>query len=121
MEDSFSAQMVDFKEEMRKLMTSNFTLQSNELREMNTALKEIKQSNHNIENTVSFLAAQNEEFRKRILDLETQVTKDRDNITILENKIEEMQVNSRKSRFEIKNACPFLADTRFRLALTRSR
>lgn len=104
MEDSISNQFGDFKEEMRKLMTFFSASQAEELKQVNTALKEIQQSNFNIENTVSFLATQNEEFRQRIAELETQAKEDRNYILILENRLEEIQMGSRKACFEIKNA-----------------
>lgn len=103
MDDSMSNQMDDFKQEMRKLMTFFSASQASELKQVTTELKKIQQTNFNIESSVSFLAAQNEEFRQRIVELETQARQDRGYIAILENKIEELQMNSRKSSFEIKN------------------
>ncbi|CAH2108624.1 unnamed protein product [Euphydryas editha] len=103
MEDSISNQLDVFKDEMRKLMISSAAQQADELRKVNTLLKDIQQSNCNIENSVSFLAAQNEEFRQKITQLETQAKQDRNHIAMLEGKIEELEMNSRKSNFEIKN------------------
>lgn len=99
MEVSISNQL----DEMRRLMTSSAAQQADELRKVNTLLKDIQQTNCNIENSVSFLAAQNEEFRQRIIQLETQAKQDREHIAMLEGKLEELQINSRKSSFEIKN------------------
>lgn len=95
--------MDDFKEEIRKLMTYFSASQANELKRMNSTLTEIQHSNLNIESSVSYLAAQNEEFKQRIVELETQLKHDRTYITILENKLEELQIESRKACFEIKN------------------
>lgn len=103
MEDTISSQMVDFKEEMRKLMTYFSASQANELKQINSAIKEIQLTNYNIESSVSYLAAQNEEFKQRIVELEAQVKQDRTHITLLENKLEELQMGSRKACFEIKN------------------
>lgn len=103
LDDSMSNQMDDFKQEMRRLMTFFSASQANELKQVKTVLKEIQQTNNNIESSISFLAAQNEEFRQRIVELETQAKQDRNYITVLESKIEELQLESRKSSFEIKN------------------
>lgn len=103
MNESMQDQFDDFKQEMRKLMTFFSASQANELKHLNSALKEIQQTNINIESSVSFLAAQNEEFRRRIIELETQVKQDRNYISLLENKIEEIQLGTRKSSFEMKN------------------
>lgn len=103
MEDSVSNQLDVFTEQMRKLMTSSVAKQADELRKVNSILKDIQQSNYNIENSVSYLAAQNEEFKQRIIELETQAKQDRNHITMLEDKIEELQMKSRKASFEIKN------------------
>ncbi|CAH0397638.1 unnamed protein product [Chilo suppressalis] len=102
-EDSISNQMDDFKEEMRKLFKLFSASQTKELKQLNTALKEIQNSNNNIESSVAYLAAQNEEFKQRIVELETQAKQDRNYITMLESKLEEIQIASRKSSFEIKN------------------
>lgn len=98
-----SNHMDDFKEEMRKLMMYFSATQARELKQLNTALKEIQQSNYNIEGSVSYLTAQNEEFKQRIVELEAQSKQDRTRIIYLENKLEELQMCSRKACFEIKN------------------
>lgn len=103
MEDSVVNQLDVFVEQMRKLVSSSSAQQADELRKVNLILKDIQQSNYNIENSVSYLAAQNEEFQKKIIELENQVKQDRNQIIMLESKIEELQMNSRKSSFEIKN------------------
>lgn len=101
--DSISQQFTNLREEVRKMLTDFSTTQGNELKKVTLALKEVQQSNHNIEKSVAFLTAQNEEFKKKIGQLEIQIKEDKQLITSLENKIEDMQMGSRKTNFEIKN------------------
>lgn len=100
MDESIIQQFADMKEEMRKIMSLFSTTQGKEIL---TTLQEIKQSNQNIEASISFLTAQNDEFKKKIEHLENQAKDDRRYIAILENKMEDMQVLSRKANFELKN------------------
>lgn len=103
MDDSFTDQLNEFKEEMRKMMTLFTTNHGSEMMKITSTLKEIQQSNCNIENSIASLTAQNEEYKQKIIQLENQARDDKKNIVILENKIEEMQIGSRKTNFVIKN------------------
>lgn len=96
----YNRQFADLKEEVKKLMALFSTTQGEELL---TTLKEIKKSNYNIEASLAFLTAQNEEYKRQIEQLENQVRDDKCYITILETKIEDIQMSSRKANFEIKN------------------
>lgn len=71
--------------------------------EVTNTLKSLQQTTSNIEQCVSLLTLQNEEFQKKIEKLETQSKKDREYINILEDKIEDLQRTSRKTSLEIKN------------------
>ncbi|CAG9137796.1 unnamed protein product [Plutella xylostella] len=62
-----------------------------------------RQTNLNIENSISFLTSQNEEFKNKIELLEGQAKEDRRYISVLESKIEDLQRENRKTNFEIKN------------------
>lgn len=66
-------------------------------------MKGIQTTNKNIESSIAFLSAQNEEFQRKISALENQMKDQSKYKTILEDKIEEMQRESRKCNFEIKN------------------
>lgn len=96
-EDFETDRLEDFKQEMKEMFPSLMQAQQNELKKINPTLVEIKKTNENIESTMSFLAEQNEEFRKKIEQLECQNKKDSEYITILEDRI------SQKKNFEIKN------------------
>lgn len=71
-------QFSDFKAEMRKLMTYFTTTQSTELNNLNSTLREIQQTNRNIEDSVEYLKSQNEEFKQQISLLQTQAKEDRE-------------------------------------------
>lgn len=103
MDDCLSRQLHDFKEEMRKMMSLFSVSQGNEMSKISATLKEIQLSNANIENSIAFLTAQNDEFKKKIHQLEIEAKKDKEYIVTLENKFEDMQIGSRKSNFVIKN------------------
>lgn len=103
MDACLSRQLHEFKEEMRKMMSHFSVNQGNEMSKISATLKEIQLSNANIENSISFLTAQNDEFKKKIHQLEIEAKKDKEYIVTLENKFEDMQIGSRKSNFVIKN------------------
>lgn len=91
------------KEEMRQLMTHFAASQKEELAGLKSTLNEIRQSNQNIESSVAFLTKQNEEFKAQINQIQNHVKEDRQYIMFLENKLEDLQVDARKTNFEIKN------------------
>lgn len=102
-EDMLNTELSDFKEEMKNMITSLFAAQENELKKINPTLKEIQVTNQNIEASISFLSEQNEELKNKINLLEKQAIEDKKYITILEDKLEDLLISSRKSNFEIKN------------------
>lgn len=101
--ESLTEDLSSFKEEMRCMISSMMETQLKEIRKNNDTLKEIQQTNRKIESAVEFLSAQNDEFRKKIEKLEIQSSEDKKCIMALEDKIEELLKNSRKSNLEIKN------------------
>lgn len=101
--DTLSIQLSDFRKEIKEMMAMFSTKQEKELQQVTTTLKLIQQSNLNIENSIAFLTAQNEEFKNKINQLESQAREDKKYITTLENKIEDIQLGCRKSNFLIKN------------------
>lgn len=94
-------------------MISNFMIsQENELKIITPALLQIKESNANIENSIAFLAAQNEELKKKVDKLEHDKKEDREYINLLEEKIEDLQRDGRKKNLEIKNVPKIENETR---------
>lgn len=103
-EDNTSpSQLASLKEDMKEFMSSLIMDQKKELCEITKNLKEIQHTNTNIEQSISLLALQNEEFRKRIEVMESQAKKVREYISILEEKIEDLQRISRRTSVELKN------------------
>lgn len=94
--NEYTSELCNFKEEMRALLL----VQEKEFKKI---LKDIQQSNNSIQSSVSLLTAQNEDYRKKIEKLETKIQEDGKYITVLEDKIEDLQIGSRKANFEIKN------------------
>lgn len=96
------AQMDDFKIEIRQLITTFITSQREEMQQLHQAMKEIQDTNKNIEMTLSCVAAQNEEMKVKISNLEERSRQDREYIVFLEDKLDNLQLASRKTNFEIK-------------------
>lgn len=92
-----------FKEEIKSMIEALWSAQRQETKNIPVTLKEIHQSNLNIEKSISLLTAQNEELSKKVSQLESKAKEDRDHIILLEEKIENLQMGSRKSNLEIKN------------------
>ncbi|KAL0860249.1 hypothetical protein ABMA27_010556 [Loxostege sticticalis] len=85
------SQLQDFKNEMTKLITSFISEQRKEYGIISTSLKSLEQTTSNIELNISLLTLQNEEFKKKIESLESQAKQDREYISLLEDKIEDLQ------------------------------
>lgn len=102
-EEDLPSEFRSFKEEMRELFSTFLATQKSELLVINTNLKEIQQTNISIEASVARLSSQHEEFLKKIDSLELQAKKDREYITILEEKLEDLQRGSQKTCIELKN------------------
>lgn len=102
-EEDFVDEFAKFKEEIQSMFSKMMTSQENEFKKNANILQGIQQSSCNIESSIAFLTAQNEEFKKKILSLEDKIKEDKKYIIILEDKMESMQQDSRKANFEIKN------------------
>jgi hypothetical protein len=102
-EDDLPGEFIKFRDEMRNMITSFISTQQSQLGEMVADIKEIRQTNYNIENSIAILSSQNEELRKKVELLESQVKRDHDCIVVQENRIEDLQRMMRKSNIEIKN------------------
>lgn len=94
----------DFKEEIRIMISTMLNAQGNQFKKIAPVLADIKETNTNIEKSMAFLAAQNEELKKKLDGFELQGKKDREYITFLEDKVEDLQRENRKSNIQIKNA-----------------
>lgn len=103
MEDSIDKQLAAFKEEIRKMLGLFSEKHEEETQRITTTLNEIQKSNNKIESSIAYLTAQNEDFRKKIEQLESQAKEDKNYIKILEDKLEMIQISSQKTNFVIKN------------------
>lgn len=102
-EEVLPSELSIFREEMVDTIKKLFSAQEKELKKIVPTLKDIQETNHNIEKTIAFLTAQNEEYKGKIQKLESQAKEDRNYIITLEEKLEDIQRVSRKTNFEIKN------------------
>lgn len=102
-EISLCDQLDEFKHEIKEMMSIFSTKHGNEMQRMTSTLKEIQQTNLSIENSISYLTAQNEALNNKITQLESQNKEDKQYIAVLESKLEEIQIGSRKTNFVIKN------------------
>lgn len=93
----------DFKEEIRSMMHTLMEKHETEGKAVSLAVKEIRQSITNIESSMNLLSAQNEDLKKKLDILDIERKKDRDYITVLEDKLEDMQRQNRKTCIEVKN------------------
>ncbi|CAH2093521.1 unnamed protein product [Euphydryas editha] len=93
-----------FREEIKSMISNLMAAQQEEIKKNHPTLMEIKATNSDIQNSVEFLASQNEELKKKIEQLETQTKKDKDYITLLEDKVEELQRENRKANLTAKGA-----------------
>ncbi|KAJ8730196.1 hypothetical protein PYW07_017234 [Mythimna separata] len=105
-------ELEELKEDMINIIKSMLLVQENELKKITPTLMEIKRTNSNIESSVAYLTAQNEELKKKMEQMECQAKKDKEYITILEEKVEDLQRGSRKSNLEIKNVPKKLQETK---------
>lgn len=94
----------EFKEEMKAMLESFIERQDRE-----SVTKEIRQSINNIENSLTILSEQNEDLKKKLDMMESEKRKDREYITLLEDKLEDMHRQSRKTCIEIRNV-PYKKD-----------
>lgn len=101
--DDFSTDLSAFKDDLMKSMAALFSNQETKIGNICSTLKDIQHSNYNIESNIAFLTDQNRELKENIEQLKTQRREDREYITLLENKIEDMQMSNRKTNFEMKN------------------
>lgn len=103
LDSGLSAFSEDFKKDIMQMMSTMMLSQKEELKQISSDIKEIKTVNYNIENSIAFLMQQNKELNDKIKTLESQSKEDKEYITILEDKLEDLQRGMRKACLEIKN------------------
>ncbi|KOB69355.1 Zinc finger DNA binding protein [Operophtera brumata] len=93
----------DLKNEMKDLISGLAETQNAQINTILTTLKEIHQTTNLVQTTITHLSEENLELKTKIEKLETQARKDKEQIILLENKVEGMQRTERKTNIEIKN------------------
>lgn len=102
-DDNESEESIGLREEMQNMCATLLAAQEREFKKNSNILQGIQQTTSNIEGSISFLMAQNEEFKQKIATLENKIKDDHKYIAILEDRIENMQQDNRKANFELKN------------------
>ncbi|XP_053618940.1 kinesin-related protein 9-like [Plodia interpunctella] len=100
------------REELLKLIAPLQLQQSESQNCTLQEIKEIKETNKHIQNSMDFLVEQNKEYRTKINELEVESKKNRDYINILESKLEDAQISYRKTNFELKNVPKLKLETK---------
>lgn len=90
------SEFADFKSEIRDMLSSHRTEQSNDRMLIMSSLK-------TIEDSLKFLSSQYEDMKKKLEEMECERRKDKEHIHLLENKLENLLKSQRKYSFEIKN------------------
>lgn len=90
------SEFADFKSEIRDMLSSHRTEQSNDRMLIMSSLK-------TIEDSLKFLSSQYEDMKKKLEEMECERRKDKEHIYLLENKLENLLKSQRKYSFEIKN------------------
>lgn len=103
LEKTHSEEISEFRQEMNSLIDSWGKMQKAQMDKLFPIVTAVKESNANIEKSISFLAEQNVEFQKKIESLEIELKKRDEQILILENKLEETERLQKKTTIEIRN------------------
>ncbi|CAH0399160.1 unnamed protein product [Chilo suppressalis] len=93
----------DIEKEITFVMQEFMQKQSDQMTTILTSLKDIQQTSAYVQNTITFLCEEHSELKQKIENLEIQARKDREQIVLLETKLEENMRTGRKSNIEIKN------------------
>lgn len=67
------------------------------------SLKDIQQTNKMIQTSINFLSEENIELKNKIAQLELEAKRDKEQIVLLESKLEDSQRTDRKTNIEIRN------------------
>lgn len=103
MSQDFQGMAADLKNEMKELFHTLSETQNIQINTILTSLKDIQQTTSLVQTTISHLSEENKELKNKIEQLEAQVRRDKEQIVILENRMEDIQMGSRKANFEMKN------------------
>ncbi|KAG7310294.1 hypothetical protein JYU34_003049 [Plutella xylostella] len=103
--EDITTELSDFKTEIKDMLSTFMLKQSTEGAQITSSLK-------TIESSLSFLAEQYEDMRKKMEDMERENKKDKEYICILENKVEELQKSQRKCSLELKNVPKLSTETK---------
>ncbi|KAG7295327.1 hypothetical protein JYU34_022335 [Plutella xylostella] len=96
-------ELSSFMEEIRTMISSSAAKQQSEFQALQASLKEIKYQNDEINKAMTFLSEKYEEMRIKLEVAESEKTKSLTYIKELEERVENLEKNSRSSSIEIRN------------------
>lgn len=94
---------IDLKTEMKDLINGLAETQNGQINTIMAALNDIRQTTAMVQTTLTHLSEENQELKAKLEKLETQTKKDKEQIVLLESKVEAMQRTERKTNIEIRN------------------
>lgn len=89
--------------ELHDLFNNFAAEQDKKINTILTSLKDIQQTNSMIQTSITFLSEENMELKNKIAQLELETKIDKEQIVLLESKLEDSQRTDRKSNIEIRN------------------
>ncbi|KAG7308986.1 hypothetical protein JYU34_004842 [Plutella xylostella] len=92
-----------FRDELIKMFEDWTAKQDKQMQKLFPILNGIQTANSTIESSISFLTEQNLDFKKKLEQLEIEIKKKNEYIIFIEDRLEELTRNSRKTTIEIKN------------------
>lgn len=101
--DKVQEMTLNIKNDMTEIINKMVESQNSQINTILTALKEIHHTSSAIQTTITYLSEENTELKAKLEKMEIQSKKDREQIILLENKLEENQRIERKSNIEIRN------------------
>lgn len=89
--------------EFHDLFSKFATDQDKKINSILATLKDIQQTNKMIQTSITFLSEENIELKNKIAQLEIEAKRDKEQIVLLESKLEDNQRTDRKTNIEIRN------------------
>lgn len=91
------------KNDMQMFFSEVLTKQNEKFDSILNVIKDVQSTSNAVESAVSFLSEENTQLKKKIDQLIVQSHKDKEQIIMLENKLEDFQRMDRKSNIEIRD------------------
>lgn len=101
--DVFEEEVKTFMADMKKMFSSAAEAQNHKFNTLHSSIEEIKQQNSGITQSMEFMSAKYDEVLAKLEHSEKERKKHLEYITVLENRVEQLERVARKSSIEIRN------------------